>query len=167
MIGYFVDQSSVDQTVEYLGTVRLRIFEQVRLGMAEAMEGLGATAIEQMAAAGIQSRTGKLEAGFEQYSVRENRNVIVGLITPKRDMTIKGRTFPGFVGTALDEGFRVPQIEGKFLQFTSATGDTLYSRGHVAFDVAPHPFLRAASERFAPTLIDIITERVNAAVEGA
>lgn len=165
MINFVVDQSSVEQSLEYLEAVRQRIFAQVRLGMKEAMDGLGQTAIAEMAAAGIVSRTGKLAEGFEFSSVRENRNVIVGQLWGRRDMTIKGRTFAGYVGTALDEGYRVPEVKDTLIRFTKAGEGTFYSRGHVAFDVEPHPFLRQASEAFAPTLIEIIAERIAAATE--
>lgn len=167
MLTLNVDQSSVDQTVEYLETVRLRIFEQVRLGMHEAMDALGQVTVASMAAAGIVSRTGKLARGFETATVAENRSVIVGRLFGRRDMTIKGRTFEGFVGTALDEGYRVPEVADKVVKITKPDGETFFRRGHMAFDVKPHPFLRQASESFAPTLLDIIAERINAAVEGA
>jgi len=166
LIGLKVDPASVDRTVEYLNAVRLRIFEQVRLGMQEAMDGLAGTALVEMTAAGIQERTGELAGNIAKSPrVRETATTITGRVTAERKMTLKGRTFMGYVGTALDEGYAVPGVEGNLLQFSGPDGETLYRRGHVAFDVRPHPFLRQASDAYQPTLMDIIAERVAAACE--
>lgn len=171
MLDYFVDQASVDQTVEYLEAIRKRIFAEAKLGMAEAMDGLGAAAISGAASAGIQSRSGKLDEGFEWHRVVEYRDAIVGEIEPRREMKLDGRTFEGFIATALDEGYVVPASKAtgteKVFMFVTPDGEGRYTLGHKGFKVAPHPFLRAAVEGYEPTLIDIIQERVAAATEAA
>jgi hypothetical protein len=75
-------------------------------------------------------------------------------------MTSGGRKFKGYLGTAIDEGFHVPAVEGKLLKFTPAGAETRFTRGHVAFDVAPHPFLIRAKEAFASPIMQIIAARV-------
>lgn len=166
MIGFEVDQRSVDGTVEYLGTVRQRIFAAVRGGMKEGMEGLAGTAVAEMGAAGIQSRTNQLaENILASPQIAEDKYAIKGRVSAKGKMKLKGRTFLGFLGTALDEGYRVPAVKCAMYQITKPDGETFWARGHVAFDVKPHPFLRRASESYAPTLIDIISARIREATE--
>jgi hypothetical protein len=161
MIELTVDQPSVDRTVEWLESVRLKIFAGIRESMEEAMLDLAGTAVAETTSAGIENRTGELaENIIKSPKVRETAAAITGRVTAEREMTLKGRTFMGYVGTALDEGYHVPDIEGNLYQFTEPDDGTLYRRGHVAFDVKPHPFLRAASEAYAPTLIELIEAKV-------
>jgi hypothetical protein len=168
VIGFEVDQHSVDQTVDYLDSVRLRIFAGVRSGMKEAMEGLAGTAVAEMGAAGIQSRTNQLaENILASPQIAEDKYAIRGRVSAKGKMKLKGRTFLGFLGTALDEGYHVPAVKCPMYQIVAPDGDTFWARGHVAFDVKPHPFFRAASESYAPTLIDIISARVREATEAS
>jgi hypothetical protein len=167
MIEFKVDPRSVTNTVDYLEAVRKRIFQGVKAGMQEAMEGLAAVAVSEMGAAGIQNRTGELAADIlASPKVRETVTTIRGSVRAMRTMKLGGRTFAGYVGTALDEGFHVKAVEGNLYQFTEPTEGTYYTRGHAAFDVRPHPFLKRAAQSFAPSIIDIIQMRVNEAVQG-
>jgi hypothetical protein len=168
MIELKVDPASITNTVDYLEAVRKNIFAGVRAGMEEAMEGLAGVAVAEMGASGIQSRTGELAANIlKSPRIFENASVITGRVSARGKMKLKGRTFEGFLGAALDQGFHVKAVEGSLLQFSPPGEGTLYSRGHVAFDVKPHPFLKAAADSFAPTLLDIITARVNEAIGSA
>ena len=162
-IEFQVDQRSVDRTLEHIDAVRLRIFASVKAGMQEAMEGLAATAIDKMLAAGIQVRTGQLLENIgNSPRVTETAEFIKGSVKAEREMKLGGREFVGYVGTALDEGYTVPEFDGKLYQFTEPDAGTLYRLGHRAFDVKPHPFLREASDQFAPTILDIIQARIDA-----
>ena len=138
----------------------------MRQGMQEAMEGLAQEAVSQAGAAGIQSRTGDLFADIlSSPKVKETPELVVGTVSAQSNMTSGGRKFKGYLGTALDEGFHVRAVEGSLFQFTAASSDTFYSRGHTAFDVAPHPFLRQAKEAFTAPIMEIIAARVAEAYE--
>ena len=166
MLRLVVEQRSVDSVVGYVERVKLRIFAQMRLGMQEAMEGLAGEAVSQASAAGIQARTGALFTDIlNSPRVKETPELITGTVRTQSDMTSGGRKFKGYLGTALDEGFHVRAVSGKLFQFTAANSDTLYSMGHVAFDVAPHPFLREAKEAFTSPIMEIIAARVAEAYE--
>jgi hypothetical protein len=166
MLQIVIEQSSVDSVDSYIERVKLRIFKQMRLGMKEAMQGLAAEAVGQASSAGIQARTGQLFADIlASPKVRETTDVIVGRVSTQSEMTSGGRKFKGYLGTAIDEGFHVPAVEGKLLKFTPAGAETRFSRGHVPFDVAPHPFLRRSKESFAAQIMQIIATRVAEAYE--
>lgn len=166
MLQLAVEQRSVDSVAGYLERVKLRIFQKMREGMQEAMEGLAGETVFQASAAGIQNRTGQLFTDIlNSPKVRETPELIVGTVTAASEMTSGGRKFKGYLGTALDEGFHVPAVTGKLFQFTSADGDTLYARGHTAFDVKPHPFLRRSKEAFTAPILEIIAARVAEAYE--
>jgi hypothetical protein len=178
MLQLTVEQRSVDSVVDYVERVKMRIFAQMRVGMREAMEGLAAEAVSQASTAGIQMRTGQLfEDILNSPSVHETAELIVGGIGVKSDMTIKGRTFQGYLGTALDEGYTVPsavplsrkidkaQGTAGVFQFIAANGDTRFTFGHKAIRVRPHPFLRQAKEAFTDPIMEIIAARVAEAYE--
>lgn len=168
MIELEVNQPSVDQTVEWLESVRLKIFAGVRDAMEEGMLDLAGVVLVEMSAAGIKNRTGDLaESIIKSPKVTETATAISGRVKAEGQMKLGGRTFLGFLGTALDEGYHVPDVDGNLYQFSEPDGDTLYRRGHVAFDVKPHPFLREASEAYSPTLIELIEARVNEVVAEA
>lgn len=168
MIELKVDQASVDRTVDYLEAVRQRIFAAVHAGMEEAMEGLAGEAINQLEAAGIHSRTGQLLENIgNSPRVTETTDLIIGKVKAEREMKLGGRTFIGYVGTALDEGFHVKAVPGHLYQFTEPDADTLFTQGHQAFDVKPHPFLKRAIEAYESPLMDIIRARVQEAIGGA
>jgi hypothetical protein len=166
MLQIVIEQSSVDGVAAYLDRVKLRIFANMKLGMQEAMEGLAAEAVTQASAAGIQARTGALFRDIlESPKVKETAELIVGRVSAESEMTSGGRKFRGYLGTALDEGFHVSVVEGKLFQFTPPGAETRFTRGHVAFDVAPHPFLSRAKQAFADPIMEIIAARVAEAYE--
>lgn len=168
MIELKVDQASVDRTVDYLEAVRQRLFAGVRTGMLEAMEGLAGEAINQLEGAGIHSRTGQLLENIgNSPSVEETTHLMIGKVKAEREMKLHGRTFLGYVGTALDEGYHVMAVPGHLYQFTEPDVNTLYTRGHQAFDVKPRPFLVRAIEAYKSPLMDIIRARVQEAIGGA
>lgn len=165
MLQVVIEQRSVDSVVDYLERTKQRIFEKMREGMQEAMEGLAGEAVSQAMAAGIHNRTGQLFTDIlESPRVRETAELIIGTVNTKSEMTSGGRKFKGYLGTALDEGFHVPAVSAdKYrgpYEFSSADGESLYARGHVAFDVAPHPFLRRAKEAFTSPILETIEARV-------
>ena len=165
MIELQVDQASVNRTIEHLQAVRLKIFAAVRVAMKAGMEELAGVAVVEMGAAGIQSRTGRLaENILKSPQIRETQYEISGRVTAKAPMTIGGRTFSGYLGTALDEGYSVPEVQCNMHQITEANGESFWTHGHVAFAVRPHPFLRAASASYAPTLIELIRDRIYEAI---
>lgn len=170
MLQLVIEQRSVDQVQGYIERTKLRIFEKMREGMQEAMEGLAGETVYQAAAAGIQNRTGDLFTDIlNSPKVSESAEAITGRVSVLSEMTSGGRKFKGYLGTALDEGFHDPAVDpskykGPF-EFTSADGDTLYSRGHVAFDVKPHPFLRQAKESYTSPIMEIIEAAVAEAYE--
>jgi len=166
MLQLVVEQSSVDSVVGYVERVKLRIFEKMHQGMQEAMEGLATETVSQASAAGIQSRTGQLFTDIlNSPRVKETAELITGTVNAKSEMTVGGRKFKGYLGTALDEGFHVTAVEGKLFQFTAAGSDTFFSVGHTAFDVQPHPFMRQAKEAFTAPIMEIIAARVAEAYE--
>lgn len=165
MIDFYVDQASVEQSVEYLETVKLRIFEAVHTGMKEAMDELAKVTVEEMSAAGIQSRSGELAENILQSpKVEENDWTITGRVKAKAKIKRGGATFLADLGSYLDKGIRVPKVESGPFQFASNSAELIWARGHKAFKVPAHQFLRRASESFESPLIEIISERVKEAV---
>jgi hypothetical protein len=168
VIEYQVNQASVDNTIEWLGSVRLKIFAGIRESMEESLLDLAGAAVAEMTAAGIKNRTGDLaENIIKSPRVTENQQSIFGRVTAKAEMTLAGRTFFGFLGTALDEGYHVPEFDGNIYEFTEPDAGTLYRRGHIAFDIKPHPFLSQAADAWAPSFIEIVEATVNQVVAEA
>jgi len=166
MLQIIIEQRNVDSVVGYVERVKQRIFEKMRIGMREAMDGLADETVAQAGAAGIQPRTGELFLDIlSSPKVKETPELIIGTVDTQSEMTSGGRKFKGYLGTALDEGFHVRAVEGKLFQFTTADSDTLYSLGHTAFDVKPHPFLRQAKDAFTAPIMEIIEARVAEAYE--
>ena len=166
MLRVTIDPRSVDNVVDYVERTKLRIFQKMREGMREAMDGLADEAVSQAQSAGIQIRTGELFLDIlASPKVKETEDLIIGSVSAQSEMTTGGLKFKGYLGTALDEGFKVPGVEGTLFQFTEADKDTLYSRGHIAFDVKPHPFLRQAKEAFTAPIMEIIAAAVAEAYE--
>lgn len=153
MIQLQVERASVDAVQDYLERVKQRILAGIRAGMQEAMENLAGTAIEQMSAAGIQSRSGALvEAIGDSPKATETTEVIRGTVSS--NVGIKN------LGLWLEEGIHDPAVKGKLYQFTAPDGSTVYTRGHRAFDVKPHPFLNPALEASKQPIMDVIAARV-------
>jgi hypothetical protein len=162
MLQVVIEQRSVDAVESYLEKTKQKIFQNMREGMLEAMQGLAGEAVYQAQAAGIRNKTGQLFTDMlNSAKVGENADVIWGRVNTKSEMTSGGRKFTGYLGTALDQGFRVPASKKtKVFQFAAADGETIYARGHVAFDVKPHPFLHRAKEEFTTPIMEIIERRV-------
>ena len=166
MLQVIIEQRNVDSVVGYVERVKQRIFEKMRIGMREAMDGLADEAVTQAQGAGIHQRTGELFLDIlSSPRVKETPELIIGTVGTQSEMTSGGRKFKGYLGTAIDEGFHVPAVEGKLLRFTAANSDTIYSLGHTAFDVKPHPFLQKAKEAFTAPIMEIIESRVAEAYE--
>ena len=167
MLVVTVTPQSVDQTIDYVERTKQRIFEKMREGMTEAMEGLAAEVVSEAGAAGIQARTGALFADIlKSPRIRENAEAITGTVSTLSEMTSGGRKFRGYLGTALDEGFHVKAVKSKGpYQFTAADGETFFTQGHIAFDIKPHPFLHRAKEAFTQPIMEIIANRVAEAFE--
>lgn len=168
MLQVTIEQRSVDSVVGYVDRMKLRIFQKMYEGMEEAMQAMAGEAVVEAMAAGIHSRTGQLFSDIlSSPTVRETPELVIGRVTTKSEMAVAGRKFVGYLGTALDQGFHVPasrRSAGPY-QFVSADGDTVYTRGHIAFDVKPHPFLRKTKEVFTSPILEIIERRVAEAYE--
>ena len=167
MLDAKVDQKSVDATVDYMETVKQRILAAVRTGMAEGMELLAANTVAEMAAAGIQNRTGALAANIlSSPRVTEDSNVIRGRVTAMSEVKAKGGgMYLSNLGNILDIGAIEPAVESPMHQIAEPDGGTFWARGHVAFDIKPHPFFRRAVEVSESPIMDIIRARVAEACE--
>jgi hypothetical protein len=166
MLEVKVDQKSVDTTIDYMEAVKQRIFAAIRTGMAEGMELLAANAVEEMGAAGIQNRTGALaENILKSPRVTEDADFIRGRVSAVSLVKARGGgLYYNNLGNILDMGFHDPQTKSPLHQFTESDGETFWARGHVAFDVKPHPFFRRAVEVSESPIMDIIRARVAEAV---
>lgn len=153
MITLQVEQASVDSVKSYLEKVRQRILQGIREGMMEAMQGLAWNVADKLAGNPIVSRSGELlGAVLGSPKVTETPEVIRGTVTA--DVGNK------HLGIWLEEGTHVPAVEGSLFQFTPPDGDTVYSRGHRAFDVKPHPFMNPSLREFRAPIMAIIEARV-------
>lgn len=156
-----------DGALDYLERTKQRIFAGMREGMQEAMDTLAGGAVQEAAAAGVRARTGQLFSDIlASPRIRETADAIRGTISTASEMTSGGRKFKGYLGTAIDEGFHVRAVQARSpYEFTDADGETFFTRGHIAFDVKPHPFLRRTKEAFTQPIFDIIEARVAEAIE--
>jgi hypothetical protein len=137
--------------------VKERILEAVRVGMREAMEGLAWTVADKLQGNPIVSRSGKLlGAVLGSPKVTETADVIRGTVTA--DVGEK------HLGIWLEEGTHVQAVEGKLFQFTPADENTVYTRGHRAFDMKPHPFMNPSLAEFKAPIMEIIASRVAEAI---
>ncbi|MBS1803515.1 MAG: hypothetical protein JST28_09110 [Acidobacteria bacterium] len=164
-VAFVLDPASVDETVAYIEEMRVRILQAIREGMKTAMEGLADTTIEEFYAAGLHSRDGQTVENIE-YSpkVTETAAVIRGTVAAERDITLGGRKAK-HIGLWMEEGTHVPEVKGVLFGFTEPQGNkTLFSRGHKAFDMKPHPFLNPALAKYETTIGEIIEKAVEDAV---
>lgn len=158
MINLVIDQASVDSVQSYVEKVRLRILDGIRTGMQEAMQGLAWTVADKLSGNPIVSRSGELlGAVLGSPKVTETPQVIRGTVTAE-----VGKKH---LGIWLEEGTHVPAVAGKLFQFTPPDGETVYSRGHRAFDVKPHPFMNPSLQEFKAPIMEIISARVAEAYE--
>ncbi len=178
MISLMVDPASVDGTMDYIDRIKQRIFEKVREGMREGMEYMAGEAVAAASAAGIQARTGQFFADIEKSpEVWEDPAYIHGQVDADSEMTSDGRKFQGYLGTALDAGFRVPatakegskhsrhQGTSMVYQFLTSNGAMRFTTGHKKFTVRPHPFFLRAEEASQPTVLELIQMRIAEAAE--
>lgn len=151
MIKLTLDPASVDRTVDYVEQMKQRIFAGMRAGMREAMQALAGDVIAR-----VHSRTGELVEAIERSPrVKETAEVIRGTIAAK-----VGRK-P--IGIWLEEGTHVRAVKGNLYGFTAADGNTVFTRGHRAFDVKPHPILNPALDAMRQPIMEIIAARVREA----
>lgn len=159
MIRLTLKQSSVDSVEAYMERVRQRIFANVRAGMQQAMEQLAGTVAEKLHGDPIVSRTGELEAAvLASPKVRETALVIQGRVSAD----IGQKHF----GIWFEEGTHVPAVPGHLYGFTEPDGETFFTRGHRAFDVKPHPILNPSLREDKPAILQIIADRISAAIDG-
>lgn len=162
-----VDQSSVDSTVEYMDLVKDRILAAARVGMAEGMQLLAENTVEALHAAGIQNRSGALEANIlGSPRVTEDADFIRGKVKAMAPVKAKGGgIYYNNLGNILNLGFHDPEVKAPMHEFTEPDGETFWARGHVAFDVKPHPFFREAVASSEAPIMDIIRARLAEAVD--
>jgi hypothetical protein len=165
MLEIKVDQGSVDSTVDYMEAVKQRVLAAVRTGMAGGMELLADTTVEQMAVAGVQNKTGALETNIiSSPRVTEDAQAIRGRVTGFALVKAKGgELYYNNLANILDKGFMDPAEQSAIHQIVPPDGDTFWARGHVAFDVKPHPFFRRSLEISESPIMDIIRARVSEA----
>lgn len=161
MIGFVEETGSEDQVADYLERTRQNILTGIRQGMQEAMEGLAWTVADKLQGNPIVSRSGKLlGAILGSPEVTVTPNYIKG--TVDSDVGKKHRGLWLEMGTDVPATIHTPK--GKLYQFTTADGKSVFTHGHRAFKVAPHPFLNPSLEEYKPTILDLISARITEAV---
>lgn len=159
MLQLAVDEASVAGVTDYLEQTRQNILAGIRQGMQEAMEGLSWTVADKLQGNPIVSRSGKLlGAILGSPKVTETDTVIRG--------TVSSDVGQKHLGLWLEEGFSVQAVKGTLFQFTAADGNSVFTHGHRAFKVAPHPFLNPSLEEYKPTIMDIIAAKIGEALDG-
>jgi hypothetical protein len=156
MIQMDVDGSGV---IDYLDATREKILQAVRVGMQEAMVGLAHQVVSHTGGGGtdIVSRSGRfVGAVLGSPKVSETDAYIKG--------TVSGIVDGKPMGIWFDEGTSVPAVAGTLFHFTAADGASVFTHGHGAFKVAPHPIMNKSLEEYKPILIDIITAKIQGAV---
>ncbi|HVJ09268.1 MAG TPA: hypothetical protein VM554_12880 [Acidisarcina sp.] len=157
MIGLVVEPESVDQAVEHIDAVRQRILASLRDGMQRAMAGLAGAAVEEMAEAGIQNRSGELKGAIVRSPwVSETPLILRGNVTA--DVGMK------HVGLWMEEGTNVPAVEGKIFEFAEPDAESLYSHGHAAFQVRARPFMNPALQKYQDSILQILADAVAEAI---
>lgn len=162
-IGLQVDPRSVAQVEDYLEQTKRNIFANVRKGMKESMEGLAATVASKLEGNPIVSRTGELLAHvLASPTVKETQRYIRG--------TVDAELGRKHLGLWLEEGTNVPATIGTskaaIYQFAPADDASVYTHGHRAFQVQPHPFMNPSEQEYQPTILDIITAKIEESVHG-
>lgn len=159
MIGFVADESSVAGVADYLEQTRQNILAGIRQGMQQAMEGLAWTVADKLQGNPIVSRSGELlGAVLGSPKVTETPYYIKGTVSSD----VGGK----HLGLWLEEGTNVKAVEGKLFHFTAADGASVFTHGHRAFQVAPHPFLNPSLDEYKPTILDIIQSRISEAIDG-
>jgi hypothetical protein len=153
---------NVQPVEDYMERVKRSVFAAVRAGMQEGMEGLAWTVAGKLGGDPITSRSGALlGAILGSAKVRETAAAITGTVSSD----VGGK----HLGLWLEEGTHVPATKGngaKLYGFFPADGSSVFTHGHAAFQVAPHPFLNPSLAEYSPTILDLIRTRVAEAVDG-
>lgn len=160
MIEFQVDEASVERVDASLERSRLDILKAIRGGVMESMEGLARVVAGKLFGDPIQSRTGALLAAvLSSPRVTETRDVIRGTVSA--DVGAK------HLGLWFEEGTHVKAVEGNLFQFTAADGASVFTHGHAAFQVAPHPIMNPSLVEYRPTILATIESRISEAVHAA
>lgn len=159
MITLVLEQSSVDGVSAYLDRVKQRVLAGVRVGMQESMQELAGQTVEQMVIAGVVSRKGELLTAIESSpKVTETAKVIRG--------TVSADIGKKHIGLWLQEGTHVKAVKGNLYGFMGADGGTVFTRGHKAFDVRPHPILNPALDVMRAAIFDNLQKHMDEAIAG-
>jgi hypothetical protein len=163
MLQFAVDEESVTGVLDYLEQTRQNIMAGIRSGMQQAMEGLAWTVADKLQGSPIVSRSGELLGHvLGSPKVTDTPHYIKG--------TVDAELGKKHLGLWLEAGTNVPSTigtaKGVLYQFTPADGDSVFTRGHRAFSVKPHPFMNPSLIEYKPTIIDIITQRITEAAGG-
>jgi hypothetical protein len=159
MLDFFVDEASVSEVTDHLEQTRQNILAGIRVGMKEAMEGLSWTVADKLQGNPIVSRTGQLLGRIlASPKVTETATYIKG--------TVDAELGQKHLGLWLEGGTDVPAVKGSLFQFTTADGNSVYTHGHKAFKVAPHPFMNVSLQEYKPTILDIITAKIEEGANG-
>lgn len=151
----------IEAQQDYLETVRLNILAAIRVGMYEGMRGLADAEAEA-----APRRTGDLQDAI----LRSPR------ITEKIDSYIAGEVStqtPKFrnKGLWIEFGISDPDTigseKGVLYGFTAADGKSVFTHGHRAFKIAPHPFFNPTFQGYYPTILEIINQRITEACDAA
>ena len=154
-------QLTVDNTavLDYMQAVQMRIFAGIREGMAQVVEGLGNTVAGFADGEVIVSRSGAfIGAVLGSERVTENDTYIRG--------TVSGMVGKKPMGLWFDEGTSVPEVRVRMYQFFPPDGESVWTHGHAAFQVAPHPIMNRSLETYAPTILEIISAKCAEATSG-
>lgn len=154
MIDFQLDGASVDSTVDHLEQTRLNILMGIRQGMSDGMVGLAERVADNLHGYPIQSRSGDLIAAvLKSPRILEGDNYIAGEVS-----TTSGKQRN--LGLWLEFGIHDPAVGGKLYEFTSADGESAFTHGHKAFQIAPKPFFNNAFEEYYPTILETINQRI-------
>ena len=159
MLDFAVDPNSVQDVTDYLEQTRKNILTAIRVGMREGMEGLSWKVAEKFDGNPIVSRSGDLLAHIlASPKVTTHEGYIKG--------TVDAEMGKKHVGLWLEAGINEPAVKGKLYQFTAADGTSVWTHGHKAFRVAPHPFMNPSLNEYRGTLLDLITQKIVEAANG-
>lgn len=158
---FSVDDASIQETADYLEQTRMRILSAIREGMAEAMGGLAWTVADKLQGSPIVSRTGQLLGTvLGSPKVTETDSYIKGTVSSNDGKKPKGLWLEGGISDPSTLGMDT----GLLYEFTASDGKSVFTHGHAAFQIAPKPFLNPSLEEYKPTILDIITSRIEGAV---
>ncbi|MHB8303354.1 MAG: hypothetical protein ACYDC6_11035 [Acidobacteriaceae bacterium] len=159
MIQMTVRQPSVDGVVSYVERVRGRVLAGIVDGMRESMEGLAWTVADKLQGNPIMSRSGDLLG-----AVLASPRVQVYATAIRGTVSTKGAKPGENLGLWLEEGTHVPAVRGKLFAFTPPDGETVFTRGHKAFNVKPHPFMNPSLQEYKAQILQTIADRVSEAL---